>query len=226
MKYLAVLEHDGQAHGGLIPELNVMVVGKTQEQVRERLEQGIAIAALEYQRAGRPLPPAVYASADDLPAEFLADFSQPSIELLEAAPINPVSLEIERALEASGLSDSAVAREMDSSPAAIGRLRNYFYWGHSLPTLRKLAAVLGMADPVLTLAPKATLTREQDEYHGLAAPMRGPATIGLRRTPELETMTLPAIIRLDDDYLRLTKRLGGTSETLDFETHRLRPRAR
>ncbi|ULH18212.1 hypothetical protein MF271_22340 (plasmid) [Deinococcus sp. KNUC1210] len=143
MQYLAIFEQDGPAFGGLVPELNVTVVGKTQEQVRERLAQRLALAVLERQRAGLPVPAPRFQTLSDLPAADLADFAQPHGELLAAAEVNPVSLEVERAIERSGLSNSEVARRIGSSPAAVGRLQDYFYWGHSLTTLRKLAEVLG-----------------------------------------------------------------------------------
>jgi antitoxin HicB len=144
MSYLALIESDGRAHGGLIPELGVAAVGKSTEQVRERLRQGLALALHERQRASLPLPEAQFRERGDLPAEVLAEFPDAPTELLEPAPINPVSVEIERAIEASGLSESEVARRMGTSPAAVARLQDYFYWGHSLTALRKLAGVLGV----------------------------------------------------------------------------------
>lgn len=54
---------------------------------------------------------------------------------------NPVSLEIEWAVKESGLTDSEINRPPDggSSPAAVGRLQDAFYWSHSLSALWKLA---------------------------------------------------------------------------------------
>lgn len=143
MPYLALIESDGTAHGGLIPELAVTVVGRSLEQVRERLVQGAALALHERRRAGLPLPEAHYRSPDDLPADLRADFPDAVVELLEPAPLNPASLEVERVIMASGLSDSEVARRMGTSPAAIARLQDPFYWGQSLTTLRRLGEVLG-----------------------------------------------------------------------------------
>lgn len=144
MPYLALFEHDGRAHGGLIPELNVSATGKTSEQVRERLQQGAALALHELAAQGHPVPTPHFQALSDLPDELRADFPDATVEMLDAAPINPLSLEIERAIEASGLTDSEVARRMNSSPAAVHRLQDYFYWGHSIASLRRLAEVLGL----------------------------------------------------------------------------------
>ena len=143
-EYLAILETDGPAHGGLIPELGVSAAGKSREQVRERLAQGAALALQERQRAGLAAPDATFQTFADLPVDLQGDFAGGDVERVVPAAINPVSLEIEEAIARSGLSDSEVARRVGSSPAAVARMQDYFYWGHSLATLRRLADALGM----------------------------------------------------------------------------------
>lgn len=144
MHYVAIVESGAAGYGGLVPELNVSATGKTAEQVRERLSQGIALAVLERRHRNLPVPPAVYQSFADLPLDLQEDFAGAETVQLSPAPINPVSVEIERAVEASGLSDSEIARRIGSSPAGVARLQDYFYWGHSLATLRKLADALSL----------------------------------------------------------------------------------
>ena len=56
--------------------------------------------------------------------------------------MNPVSLEIEQALSAAGLSQAELARRIGSSRSAVSRLINPFYWGHSLDVLRRVADAL------------------------------------------------------------------------------------
>ncbi|WP_158591551.1 helix-turn-helix domain-containing protein [Deinococcus cavernae] len=136
MNYFAIYEFDGTAHGGLVPQLNVSAVGKNREQVLERLRQGIALALHDLGE----VPPNQH---DRLPDD-LQEFAAAETLFLEPAEMNPVSVEVERAVQASGLTDSELARRMGTSPAAVGRMQDYFYWGHSLATLRKLADALGI----------------------------------------------------------------------------------
>ncbi len=63
--------------------------------------------------------------------------------LLEPAAMNPVSAELLRAIEQSGLSYHEIARRMGTGHAVISRMVNPFYWGHSLPTVRRLARGAG-----------------------------------------------------------------------------------
>ncbi|MDR6330598.1 hypothetical protein [Deinococcus soli (ex Cha et al. 2016)] len=141
-QYLSLYVRENGAHGGLIPELNVTVTGKDREQVRQRLQQGAALALIEYDRNEQPRPEGQYRHVDDLPADIRADLPDAEPELIEPAPLNRWSLEIEQAVQASGLSDSEIARRMETSPAAVGRLQDPFYWGHSLASVRKLYDVL------------------------------------------------------------------------------------
>ncbi|MFC6751506.1 hypothetical protein [Deinococcus aquaticus] len=144
-QYLGLHIHDGDAHSGLIPELRVTVTGKDCEQVRQRLQQGAALSLLEYDRQELPRPEGQYRSADDLPAEILVDFPNPETELIEPADVNTYSLHIEQLVQASGLSDSEIARRMGTSPAAVGRLQDPFYFGQTLATVEKLQRTLDKA---------------------------------------------------------------------------------
>ncbi len=82
----------------------------------------------------------------ELPSDVQEDYAGQELTLLliEPAPINPVSLEVQRGIEHSGLSYREVARRMGAGHAAISRMADLFYWGHSLTALRKLAEVLGV----------------------------------------------------------------------------------
>lgn len=143
MSYFGFIERDGTAWGGLVPELHVTVVGRNRAQVEQRLAEGAAYALYSLKLDGLPIPEAKLHSIEDLPANERADFAELEAVQVEPAPVNPVSVAVDRAIEESGLSDSEVARRMNSSPAAVGRLRDLFYWGHSMTTLRKLAGALG-----------------------------------------------------------------------------------
>ena len=152
MNYLAFIEQDGDAWGGFIPELNASATGKSREQVCQRLAEGGALTVFYAAQEGTPAPLPSLQSAADLPKEDRELTQDMESVFMELAPINPVSLEIERAVKESGLSDSEIARRMGSSPAAVGRLQDAFYWGHSLTALRKLADVLGVRIELKLLA--------------------------------------------------------------------------
>ena len=137
-QYLSLYVCEDGAHGGLIPELNVTVTGKDREQVRQRLQQGAALALLEYDRREQPRPAPQALSVDDLPADVRADLPDAEPELITPAEVNAYSLHIEQLVRASGLSDSAIARHMGTSPAAVGRLKDPFYFGQTLATVEKL----------------------------------------------------------------------------------------
>ncbi|KQR37708.1 helix-turn-helix domain-containing protein [Deinococcus sp. Leaf326] len=163
MDYLAIIEHDGAAHGGLVPELNVSVTGKSPEQVRERLEQGAAFAIHYLELEGRTVPAGIFQSFTDLPAELQEAFSAEQVTRITPAPINPESVAISEAIDRSGLTDTEIARRMGTSPAGISRLKNFFYWSHNTQTLRKLSEALGV--PVTNFDKKTAL---QDRLHALS----------------------------------------------------------
>jgi predicted RNase H-like HicB family nuclease/transcriptional regulator with XRE-family HTH domain len=162
MDYLAIIEQDGAAHGGLVPELNVSVTGKTPEQVRERLEQGAALAIYYLEAEGRTVPTPRLQTFADLPADLQEVFSADQVTRVAPAKINPESVAVAQAIDRSGLTDTEIARRMGTSPAGISRLKNFFYWAHNSQTLRKLSEALG--EPVTTFAKKTAL---QDRLYAL-----------------------------------------------------------
>ena len=104
----------------------------------ERLmSEQLALALYEAQQAGETLEP---------PKELdLSDFEGEEVKVVyvSPAPMNPVSLELEAAVERSGLSQKEVASRVKTSEAAISRLTNPFYFGHSVGMLRRVAQALG-----------------------------------------------------------------------------------
>lgn len=153
--YLALLEHDGPAWSGTFPELeHITVSGKTRAQTLERLSQALALHLYGLEELGQRAAPPVARRLEDLSPEYLEDFEGSEIEavLLEPVPLNRVAFEVAAALEASGLSDSEVARRMGAAPASIHRLKSPFYWGHSLDSLRRLVNAVGRP-LTLTLEP-------------------------------------------------------------------------
>lgn len=141
MKYLAIVVQHAEHYSGTVHDLPVMATADTLEDLKRDLSQGIALWEDE------STPPDQRAEQfADLPADIQAAYAELDfIEVfLEPAPMNPVSLEVERAIAKSGLSYRELARRMETGHASISRIASPFYWGHSLPMLRRLADVLGL----------------------------------------------------------------------------------
>lgn len=104
----------------------------------ERLmSEQLALMLFEAQRVGDALEP---------PAELdLSDYEGEEVKVVyvSPAPMNPVSLELEEAIRRSGLTQKEVAKRAKTSEAAVSRLTNPFYFGHSVGILRRVAEALG-----------------------------------------------------------------------------------
>ncbi|SDF03729.1 antitoxin HicB [Thermus arciformis] len=142
-RYPVVLERDpvGGTYGGYALDLPVFTWGKaSQEEALKSLSRGLALALLELEEAGKPIPE----PSEGVPLETLSELHAPQVVFLEPAPVNPVSLELWRALKARGLSQRELARRMGTSPSAVHRLLDPFYFGHSLESLRRATKALGV----------------------------------------------------------------------------------
>lgn len=142
-RYPVVLEVDpeGKTYAGYALDLPVFAWGKASRAgAMDSLARGLALALLELEEAGKPLP----APSERVDPEGLAELHQPEVVFLEPAPVNPVSLELWRALKVRGLSQRELARRMGTSPSAVHRLLDPFYFGHSLESLRRAARALGV----------------------------------------------------------------------------------
>lgn len=81
---------------------------------------------------------------DQQPAERLDQQPAERPDQQPAERPDPVSLELARALKAAGISQGELARRMGISRPVISRLLSPRYHGHSMPTLREIAAALDM----------------------------------------------------------------------------------
>jgi antitoxin HicB len=138
--YPVALERDleGGTWAGFALDLPVFAWGKPDRQALLRgLREGLALALLELEEEGRPLP------TPSASAQVPPEVAEGEVVFLEPAPVNPVSLELWRAMKARGLSQRELARRMGTSPSAVHRLLDPFYFGHSLDTLRRAAEALG-----------------------------------------------------------------------------------
>jgi len=133
------IEHDpdSDTYGGYCEGAPVYVGGKAhREEALRALQEALAFYLAHLEVEGRPLP--------EPPAEAPPPEAGLSMELvwLRPAPVNPVSLEIEQMMRARGLKRSELARRLGVTPAAVTRLLDPLYFGHSLATLRRVAEAL------------------------------------------------------------------------------------
>lgn len=136
--YLTIISSGKRNWNSLVPELNCLGTAANREEMVRLSREAIAIA-LEDQ----PHRVAHVQSLDDIDADIRAELDgSEEILFLTPAPMNPVSLEIEQALNSAGVSQAELARRIGSSRSAVNRLVNPFYWGHSLDVLRRVAAAL------------------------------------------------------------------------------------
>lgn len=141
MAYLTIISKGPNNWGALTPELHCIGTAKSREDLLRQAAEAIALA-LEDQPGHVASVTSLEQVDADIHAELPSDYE---VVFLVPAPMNPVSAEVARAIEASGLSYREVARQMGTGHAAISRMADPFYWGHSVTSLRKLAEVLGLS---------------------------------------------------------------------------------
>jgi antitoxin HicB len=150
MTYLGLMTKTADDYAGQIAELSALATGDSPAEVQQLLSEGLAL----YLEDNTDTVP-VAQTLRDLPAdvqETYGGLEDVQEVLLEPALMNPVNGELLRAIEARGLSYREIAKRMGTGHAAISRLVDPFCWGHSLPTLRRLAEVLGLKVEVKLLA--------------------------------------------------------------------------
>jgi antitoxin HicB len=142
MKYLLVISHDPDGFSAFIPDFNpgILVSADSRE---DAIRLGCEALTIYLSEVGEVS--AKYLNLKNVPDALLEDSLNPEAVLIEPAPMNPISLEIERIIEWSGLTLTALAKRMQTSPAALVRLKDPFYWGHSVRSLREIASATGMS---------------------------------------------------------------------------------
>lgn len=134
MKYLAVIEYGPNNYGGYFPDvLGCVATGKTAALVAESLAEALS-GFLE----GIAPPP-----IQTLDAREIELASGDTVIWIEAAPQNPVSLELERVLREKRLTQTEVAKRMGVPRQSVHRMLSPFYWNHNTETLRKFAQAVG-----------------------------------------------------------------------------------
>jgi antitoxin HicB len=151
-KYWAVVEGEGDNYGAFVPDvLGAVGAGDTLEQAVASLAESLAIQLEDLRERGLELPARTPKDQLDL-SEFEPDEPYQVVEVTPA-PMNPVSLAIERALECSATTKAELARRMGIPRSNATRITDPFYWGHSSDTLRKVAQALG-AEMQVTFEPR------------------------------------------------------------------------
>jgi antitoxin HicB len=136
--YLTIISSGERNWNALVPELHCVVTAPNRGELLRLTAESIAVA-LEDRPDAAPRIRSAAQLSPDLKAEL--DGSEETL-FLAPAPMNPVSLEIEQALSAAGVTKAELARCLGTSRSAVSRLVNPFYWGHSLDMLRRVAVAL------------------------------------------------------------------------------------
>lgn len=134
MKFLTVVSKAKRNWCYTVPELHCIGTHKTYEGALKLAAEAIAFADPQSDPEildASQLDPEIYGDDDDLEIVFL-----------EPAPINPVSLEIEKLIKHSGISYRELAHRIGIGHASISRITNPFYWGHNVETLRRVTKAL------------------------------------------------------------------------------------
>jgi antitoxin HicB len=139
--YLCLLEQETDGFSAIVPDFenSIIVSGDTREEVLELAREALALYLNELSE----LPATRFKTLKSVPKAVLEDFTHPAAEFIEPAMMNPVSLEVSRIIERSGLTLTEIAKRMRTSVAALVRMKNPFYWGHSLKTLREFGIATG-----------------------------------------------------------------------------------
>ena len=138
VRYPCYVEYDPETgtYGGFCVDLPVYVAGKpTFEEAKKALEDGVAYYLAHLEVEGRPFPkPST--GEEEVRGDHLTRVE------VQPSPVNPVSIEIEKAMRRKGISRSELARRMGVRPPMVTRILDPLYFGHTLTTLRRVAKAL------------------------------------------------------------------------------------
>lgn len=131
-RYLAVMRQNSKNWSGFFPDLpGTAATGPDKETLLVRLSEVLALHILGMQEDGEEIPTPSSYSDDHLKDEYEGFESA----WIDAAPINPVSLEIGRVINESGKSLRELGKETGIGYSVLSRLQDPFYWGHSMKSL-------------------------------------------------------------------------------------------
>lgn len=138
-QYLAALWCVNRQWQAYIPDLETFRTAPTESCVLERAREALALALLDAPvlSLARTLE-----DSPELLRQNIPDTAR--LVMITPAPVNPLSLELQRAIQASGLSTEELARRLNTGHWVITRMLDPFHWKHSLATVRALADVLSL----------------------------------------------------------------------------------
>ena len=110
------------------------------EVLRQRMARAVSRFLVQHVLAGTRAPAPL--ARDELDVAALGGEAA-EVVFAVAAPVSGASVAIARALAEEGVSRAELARRLEVAPSVVGRLVSPFYFGHSLPSLRRVAQVLG-----------------------------------------------------------------------------------
>ncbi|MFC4427011.1 hypothetical protein [Deinococcus navajonensis] len=205
MNYLALITPTPDGYAGVIPELTVLANSATPDGVRQALSQGLALHLLDAQA---PLPKPRARRLQDLPASVQHAYGDREVEeeLITPAPVNPVSLQVERAIALSGLSYREIARRMQITQPALLQMADPFYEDHTVSSLRGLAAVLQLALDMTFVSPVEL--PEGAVLGHLWAGLSG-SRLRVRNVPEVMDAVFPLTIRSEAGTFQLLRPAEG-----------------
>ncbi|GGL13933.1 hypothetical protein [Deinococcus radiotolerans] len=199
--YLALITQTPSGAAGLIPDLTVLANTPATD-LASTLEQAVA---LHLMTSGAPVPRPVYMGFQDLPPPVRAAYDDRDVEVqfVTPAPLNPVSLQVARAIDHSRLSYREVARRAGLGDADLARLANPFYTGHSVADLQRLATTLHLTvnvtfeEPVILPPHSVVSTTWQGDTSLL---------LELRDVPEVVAAALPLTVQSETGVFSLIER--------------------
>lgn len=192
MEFRALISQEYGRWRGYVPDLNLRVSGKDEQEVISRLEVASGEQAAHLLAQGNLLPTPQAISKEDLSEDEFPTHGEWKFHWITPRTPNPVSVAIKQAIKRSGQTASEIARQMQTSPAAITRMTDPSYEGHSLPGLRKLAQVLKLPLQRFVALKQPSL----DEFVSVGHPgMHAPGHVTLKRSPELARLKLPALVQ-------------------------------
>ena len=140
MTYPFILEKEGRTYAAIAAQFPALATSTSRKDVLERASRALAVYLFEQHLSEHSVPkPLTHDQLD------LSDFANSNYEIvdIEPLPTNPCSLELAKMIDASGLTQSEIAKRMATTQSVISRLTDPFYFGHTVKSIERLAHVLG-----------------------------------------------------------------------------------
>lgn len=138
LSYLCVIEKTNSGFSAFCPDVpGLFATGDDRDELLKSLSDALYVYLDDTLNNGEAIPESNTKTYSD---SELSDY-----ELLFVSPSDPdpVSVEIDRLVNQSGLAYAEVARRMAVPRSVVNRLTSPVYHGHSMESLRKFAQALG-----------------------------------------------------------------------------------